>query len=269
MKTKHFILAITVALLGIATAFPQSQSTNDLWDVSQGVTIIGHSSFDAADVRPDPYDARDIFGGLFSNYTPERDAFGSVVFDDEVPPDFIHHLEWRTTAPVTIRSFNLFATGDNPAQQCREFASFTLKAKSPGSPTYDLTLYTFSPQHPYVFIDPQTYLLVSADIPAVTAQEFRAEFANYPNQGLPGPRILELDAFSVPRAPYVTIAVACVDVCWNSLTNRMYQVQYRSDLTTNMWANLGAPSQGNGTTNCITETVRGEPQRYYRVQELR
>jgi hypothetical protein len=78
--------------------------------------------------------------------------------------------------------------------------------------------------------------------------------------------ITQLD-FSVRRGPTVSASVACLDVCWDSLTNRLYQVQYRSTLTTNQWADLGNPVTGNGGTNCITDTVRGELRRFYRVVE--
>lgn len=78
--------------------------------------------------------------------------------------------------------------------------------------------------------------------------------------------ITQLD-FCVRRGPTVSANVASMDVCWDSLTNRQYQVQYRSALTTNQWANLGNPVAGSGSTNCITDTVRGEPQRFYRVVE--
>lgn len=78
--------------------------------------------------------------------------------------------------------------------------------------------------------------------------------------------ITQLD-FCVRRGPTVLASVACVDVCWDSLTNRLYQVQHRSSLTTNQWANLGNPVAGNGNTNCITDTVRGEPRRFYGVVE--
>jgi hypothetical protein len=66
----------------------------------------------------------------------------------------------------------------------------------------------------------------------------------------------------------VTILVGEVDICWPSKSNRTYQVEYRSTLTTNMWSALGPPIQGNGSTRCITNSVRGEPQKFYRVEEL-
>jgi hypothetical protein len=69
--------------------------------------------------------------------------------------------------------------------------------------------------------------------------------------------------------PVLEIRVAQVEVCWSSRTNRTYQLQYRSTSTTNVWINLGVSVQGNGATNCVTDTVvPGEVQKYYRVKEL-
>lgn len=69
--------------------------------------------------------------------------------------------------------------------------------------------------------------------------------------------------------PVVSLRVSQVEFCWTSRSNRMYQVRYRSVLTTNLWINLGASVQGNGSTNCVTDAfVPGQPQRYYRVEEL-
>jgi hypothetical protein len=59
------------------------------------------------------------------------------------------------------------------------------------------------------------------------------------------------------------------ELCWNSRSNGMYQVQYSAVLTANVWTNLGAPVPGNGTTNCTTDAITiGQLQRYYRVEEL-
>lgn len=166
-------------------------SINDLWDISQGVQIVAHSPFSQADGRPNPYDARDIFGGRFSNYTLERECCGGVVFVDSVSTNYIHFVEWITPVPVRIDSIHLFASGDGS----REFARFTIAAKSLGSSTYDLNLYTLTPSHPFVILDQLTWLLLSTNLVPVTAQEFRAEFLNYPNQAFTGPHILELDGF--------------------------------------------------------------------------
>ncbi|MEK7675355.1 MAG: hypothetical protein AAB676_05930 [Verrucomicrobiota bacterium] len=66
----------------------------------------------------------------------------------------------------------------------------------------------------------------------------------------------------------VSIQVSCVDVCWNSETNQMYQVQYQSTLTTNSWVNLGTPVPGSVGTTCVTDSVRSIEKRFYRVTQL-
>jgi len=76
------------------------------------------------------------------------------------------------------------------------------------------------------------------------------------------------DAFCL-GVPALTIRVSQVELCWNSRSNRTYQIQYRSTLTTNAWTNLGTPVQGSGSSNCITDViVPGEPRKFYRVEEL-
>ncbi len=66
--------------------------------------------------------------------------------------------------------------------------------------------------------------------------------------------------------PTTAIRVSEVEVCWNTASNRTYQVQYRSALNTNAWLQLGSPIAGNGFTNCIADKVPlGEPRRFYRV----
>ena len=58
-----------------------------------------------------------------------------------------------------------------------------------------------------------------------------------------------------------------VDICWNSLTNHIYQPQYRSDLTTNIWVNLGGTLPGNNAIMCVTDAIHPNENRFYRVQE--
>jgi hypothetical protein len=67
----------------------------------------------------------------------------------------------------------------------------------------------------------------------------------------------------------MAIRVSEVEVCWNALINRTYQVQYRSTLTANAWTDLGSPLAGNGSIKCITDKLLpGQPQRFYRVLTL-
>jgi len=65
----------------------------------------------------------------------------------------------------------------------------------------------------------------------------------------------------------MTVKVACLDICWNSKTNKAYQIQYKSNLTADVWTDLGLPIPGNGTINCITDSVSGIEKRYYQVVE--
>lgn len=63
-----------------------------------------------------------------------------------------------------------------------------------------------------------------------------------------------------------TIRVSEVEVCWETVATKVYQVQYRSALAVDLWTNWGGPLQGNGSTLCIKDPVpAGEPQRFYRV----
>ena len=67
--------------------------------------------------------------------------------------------------------------------------------------------------------------------------------------------------------PPISIRVSHVDICWSSRTNTMYQVQYRSDLTTNIWVDVGAPIVGTGLVDCVTDPIAG-PQKFYRVKVM-
>jgi hypothetical protein len=66
--------------------------------------------------------------------------------------------------------------------------------------------------------------------------------------------------------PKASPRISEYEVCWGSYSNRTYQVQYRSSLTSNAWTNLGPPRQGNGETNCLTDRIASdEPRRSYRL----
>jgi hypothetical protein len=72
--------------------------------------------------------------------------------------------------------------------------------------------------------------------------------------------------FTFEPPPLVTIRASQVEVCWNSISNVSYQVQYRSDLTTNLWTSLGGCIRSTNSTSCVYDPlVVGQPQRFYRV----
>ena len=91
--------------------------------------------------------------------------------------------------------------------------------------------------------------------------------------GQPGSYIDNSGSFEVTMqfnaaCPSVTIQVSTVDICWSSETNKLYQVHYRSDLTTNKWVDFGAPVPGTGKNLCVTDSVRGQPKKFYRIECL-
>ncbi len=72
--------------------------------------------------------------------------------------------------------------------------------------------------------------------------------------------------FTFEPPPLVTIRASQVEVCWNSKSNLTYQVQYRSDLTTNLWSSLGGCFRSTNSTSCVfDQIVAGQRQRFYRV----
>jgi hypothetical protein len=71
--------------------------------------------------------------------------------------------------------------------------------------------------------------------------------------------------FRLPtRLPIASIEVSEVTICWLSEPETMYQVQYRSELTTNLWVNLGPAVAGDGTRQCTPDAVTSA-QRFYQV----
>lgn len=66
--------------------------------------------------------------------------------------------------------------------------------------------------------------------------------------------------------PVLETRVSELELRWTGESNRTYQVQYRSDLTTNVWTSLGSPIPGNGSTTSTVDQVNSdEPRRFYRV----
>ena len=77
---------------------------------------------------------------------------------------------------------------------------------------------------------------------------------------------VQVTQFTFEPPPLVTIRASQVELCWNSISNLTYQVQYRSDLTTNVWTSLRDCVRSTGSTSCISDPiVAGQPQRFYRV----
>lgn len=60
-----------------------------------------------------------------------------------------------------------------------------------------------------------------------------------------------------------------VEVSWSSRSNRLYRVDYRSEVSAGSWLPLLTNLAGNGQIICVYDKIApGEPQRIYRVVEL-
>lgn len=68
-------------------------------------------------------------------------------------------------------------------------------------------------------------------------------------------------------SPRLNLRVSQVELCWTTVTNLTYQLQYRSDLTTNNWLPLFTKYwPGTGGVLCTNDVVpSGQPQRFYQV----
>lgn len=76
-----------------------------------------------------------------------------------------------------------------------------------------------------------------------------------------------IDNVSLTRScPPASIRVSEVEVCWPSVSNAVYHVDYRSDLTTNTWVPLFTNIVAISQETCVADrVVRGTPHRFYRV----
>jgi hypothetical protein len=78
--------------------------------------------------------------------------------------------------------------------------------------------------------------------------------------------LTELELEATPPSMSVDIRTSEAEICWVSHPNRVYQVEYRSRLTTDRWMPLFTNVVGNGASVCVYhKIVQGEPQKFYRV----
>lgn len=65
--------------------------------------------------------------------------------------------------------------------------------------------------------------------------------------------------------PVAHVRLGCLEICWPSQINILYQVQWKPAMPTTNWFNLGPVIAGTGTELCVTDTPQGS-NRIYRVQ---
>jgi len=204
MKKNFLCCGIFVAIAtlpGVVNALPVS--SGDLW---QNATITDKSSEHS--VGP----MTNMFDGNEGGYGHEN---GNALFADSgTPAGFTHWVEWSTSSITTVLSLNLIAYHDFDGRDInnRGFSEFNLYYDDSGSWVQAFNWEFTDPngdQHygggPSYNFDPdihdmnRSYLELTANLASpVTSQLFRAEFVQYGNNG--GPRIVELDGYSVAQA---------------------------------------------------------------------
>jgi hypothetical protein len=58
-----------------------------------------------------------------------------------------------------------------------------------------------------------------------------------------------------------------IQVCWSGHSNTLYQVDHRVDFAT-PWSPFGSPLLGAGATNCVSDSLLGQTNGFYRVRAL-
>lgn len=207
------MLSLALLMFSILPAHALVLSYTDLWDVSQGTVVIATSG---ALTGGWSSDVRNMFGGYFGSGPP--DLLNNTIFRDQLPAGTVHWVEWTTSSPVNVGSFNLVAAHDGDFDgyvtrniNFRGFSSFNLYARdSLASPWTQLYNYATDPDHDLDYgggpnYPGQAYLELYANITPIAAQYFRAEFVQYGNGSPPypygygdaqGPRVFELDGYA-------------------------------------------------------------------------
>lgn len=67
-------------------------------------------------------------------------------------------------------------------------------------------------------------------------------------------------------APHVAIRSSQVEVCWDSVSNATYRVEWRSDASGSDWTALVGCLRSTNSTTCVQDPVApGAPRKFYRV----
>jgi hypothetical protein len=128
---------------------------------------------------------------------------------------------------------------------------------------------TAMPSGEWVFVDYRWFYNTNgAELP-VRQQQQQGDLPVDPWSGYAGAAdiALRVDGMHMTPPPDLSMRFSEVELCWVSESNFLYQVQYQSDLTSNLWENLGLPVEGDGNRKCVRDAIpeEGQPQRFYRL----
>lgn len=79
---------------------------------------------------------------------------------------------------------------------------------------------------------------------------------------------IAFDNLRIDYAPLENVAPTifyAVEICWETATNRNYQLQWAESIDATNWFNMGEITQGNGSNICVLDSTRNQQKRFYRV----
>jgi hypothetical protein len=235
---------------------PTSVREIRIFDASQFAALSGPSFLTQFAWRPDMIPGasgpRSVNLRIYASTTTRSVAGLSMTFADNLGADntlvFNGTLNWTTgnlPGPGNTRQFDIVFPCTTPFLYDPAAGNLLFDTQLSGN-GQSITIDT-------VVGNPTAREIVNPTSSTAVTAEFVASF-------------VQVTQFTFEPPPLVTIRASQVEVCWNSISNLTYQVQYRSDLTTNLWTSLGGCIRSTNSTSCISDPiVVGQPQRFYRV----
>jgi uncharacterized repeat protein (TIGR01451 family) len=76
--------------------------------------------------------------------------------------------------------------------------------------------------------------------------------------------------FVPPQPVFQSLVITgnALTLIWTAVPGQLYQMQYKTNLNQVTWINLGSTNLANSSTLSVSDTVRPDPQRFYRIEVL-
>ena len=68
-----------------------------------------------------------------------------------------------------------------------------------------------------------------------------------------------------PQITSITNNAGTITIRWSSVPTRTYRVEYKSDLSTATWTQVGGNVTATGTSSSLSDTIAADVRRFYRV----
>ena len=96
----------------------------------------------------------------------------------------------------------------------------------------------------------------------------RARFSSLRPQNDPGAFALDdVSVVPIPLPSFQSIRQSggTVNFTWTTLAGLAYQIQYKTDLTSANWINLGSPTNATSGTMSVSDAIGSALRRFYRI----